>query len=96
MPDLQTLREQRSSTVSQMRALADTAKAENRDLSDKEDAEFKQLNSDLSRTENAIQYNEILADAERSMESDSINGADFSHQCATLNYEPEGYTHWFD
>jgi len=24
------------------------------------------------------------------------NVADFSHQCATLNYEPEGYTHWFD
>jgi len=22
--------------------------------------------------------------------------ADFSHQYATLNYEPEGYTHWFD
>jgi len=82
MPDLQTLREQRSKIVTEMRGLADTAKTENRDLSEKEDGQFNQLNADLARTESSIQRAEILADAERSMESVQVDGIDSYEQQA--------------
>ena len=86
MPDLQTLREQRSNIVSQMRGLADKAKAEERDLSDKEDTDFKQLNADLTRTDSAISRSEVLADAERSMDSINVNGNDsFEKQCRSFS-----------
>lgn len=76
MPDLQTLREQRSQIVTEMRALNELVSSEKRDLSDKESSQFDQLKTDLKRTEGNIERAEILADAERSMESVRINGVD--------------------
>lgn len=86
MPDLQTLREQRSQIVANMRGLADKAKTEKRDLNEKEDGEFKSLNADLTRTDNSISRAEILADAERSMASVNVNGLDsFEQQCRNFS-----------
>ena len=82
MPDLQTLREQRSNIVTEMRGLDDKASTEKRDLSDSENGQFTQLKTDLKRTDSNIERAEILADAERNMDSVRINGVDSFEQQA--------------
>lgn len=86
MPDIQTLREQRNKIVTEMRSLADSAESEKRDLNDNESRQFSQLKADLKRTEANIERAEILAEAERTMDSVRTDGNDsFEQQCRSFS-----------
>ncbi len=66
MPKLHELQESRAAAVAEMRALADTAETEKRDLTADEDAKFSGLKSKIADFDKKIARAQTLAEAERS------------------------------
>lgn len=71
---LHELREKRAAAVTAMRALADTAETENRDLSAAEETRFGELKTEISGLDKKIDRAETLANAERSAPAILVNG----------------------
>lgn len=74
MPKLHELQEARAKAVSEMRALADKAEVEKRDLSTEEDARFNALKGEIADFDKKIGRAQILAEAERTAPADLIEG----------------------
>jgi HK97 family phage major capsid protein len=66
MAKLHELQERRAAAVAEMRALADKAETEKRDLSADEDSKFSGLKVDIADLDKRIGRAQVLADAERS------------------------------
>jgi len=73
---LHELKEQRAQTVAKMRGLTDKAEAETRDLSDKEDTEFRTHKDAIAALDRKIERSQFLAEAERSAPAITHNPAD--------------------
>jgi len=73
---LHELKEQRAQTVAKMRGLTDKAEAETRDLSDKEDTEFRTHKDAIAELDRKIERSQFLAEAERSAPAITHNPAD--------------------
>lgn len=71
---LHELREKRAAAVTAMRALADTAETENRDLSAAEETRFGELKTEIAGLDKKIDRAETLANAERSAPAILVNG----------------------
>lgn len=73
---LHELREKRAQVVAKMRALADKAETETRDLSEQEDTEFRTHKDEVAELDRKIERAQFLADAERSAPAITANPAD--------------------
>lgn len=71
---LHELREARAAAVTAMRALADLAESENRDLSADEDKRFGELKAEIAGHDKKIDRAETLAAAERAAPAILVNG----------------------
>jgi HK97 family phage major capsid protein len=71
---LHELLEKRAAAVSEMRALADKAEIEKRDLSSDEDSRFGALKTEIADLDRKIGRAQTLAEAERSAPADLIEG----------------------
>lgn len=67
MSNIQTIREQRSNIVNDMRAMTNQAQAEQRDFSKDESTRFDVMKGQLKSVEGQLSRAEVIADAERSM-----------------------------
>lgn len=74
MPKLSDLQEQRATTVAEMRSLTDKADAESRDLSDVEHQNFKSLKDKVAGLDRKIDVARDMAEAERSAPAILHNG----------------------
>lgn len=74
MKTLIELREQRAAKVDALRAIADKAKNETRDLTDAEQSAFEAGRGDVERLEREIRNAEFLAEAERSADAETVHG----------------------
>ncbi len=79
------LKEQRAAKVAEMRAIADKAKGESRDLSESETRQFDALKSGATKLDGDISRTEFLDEAERRMEGEPITnrGGDSMHSLET-------------
>lgn len=73
---LHELKEQRAQIVAKMRGLTDKAESETRDLSDKEDTEFRTHKDAVAELDRKIERSQFLAEAERSAPAITHNPAD--------------------
>jgi len=71
---LRELLESRDKMVVEMRALADTAEAESRDLNADEDTRFAELKSGIATFDKRISRGQALAEAERSAPAITVSG----------------------
>lgn len=90
MSNIQTIREQRSTIVNDMRAMTELAEKEQRDLSGDEGIRFDSLKAQLKAVENKLSRAEVIADAERSMSVHSDHRSSsfsdsFEHQCRSFS-----------
>lgn len=84
--NIQAIREQRSTVVTEMRALTELAGTESRDLSDDESGKFDALRGQLTSLDGQLERAQVVADAERSMAADPNqprrgNDGDFDTAC---------------
>lgn len=74
MSTIADLRETRAAKIAEMRALADAADNDNRDLSDNERTRFDTLKNDVSQIESRIARAEHLTELERHTEAQAVTG----------------------
>ena len=85
--NIQSIREQRANVIANMRALEAAADKEERDLNKDELEKFNGLKSEMSALDGKLERAEFLADAERSMKSETIrrgNDGTFEQACRSF------------
>lgn len=88
--NIQAIREQRSTVVTEMRALTQMAEQESRDLTDEESGKFDGLRGQLTSLDSKLERAQVIADAERSMAIDPDqprrgNDGDFDTACRNFS-----------